>query len=179
MKQQPKCFLSLALFCLPFILLAQQPGLIFRPTQTVLGKSVLDPNNDGYVSSSSTGFISKHDFGTGSELRLIPLPSLEAEPHSDLTTGANGGHTDLTSSDSISLQSSYVGVNEVAGVKYFIVRIRIGGASTATKGYSVLIDTDGAFSVGLLGSNNPGYDKEVALETGNSGRVAVYTHTLG
>lgn len=179
MKQQPRCFLAMALFCLPFILLAQQPGLIFRPTQTVLGKSVLDPNNDGYVSSSSTGFISKHDFGTGSELRLIPLPSLEAEPHSDLTTGANGGHTDLTSSDSISLQSSYVGVKEVAGVKYFIVRIRIGGASTATKGYSVLIDTDGAFSVGLLGSNNPGYDKEVALETGNSGRVAVYTHTLG
>ena len=178
MKQEPKCFLVLFFLSLPFMLVGQQPGLIFRPSQTVLGRSVLDPNEDGFVSASSNGFVSKHDFGTGSELQLIPLPSLEAEPHSDLTTGSNGGHTDLTSSDSISLQSSYIGIKEVAGLKYFIVRIRIGGVSTATKGYSVLIDSDGLFSVGLLGANNPGYDKEVALETGNTGRVAVYTHTL-
>lgn len=178
MKQEPKCFLVLVLLYLPLFIGAQRPGLIYRPSESAFGQRILDPNGDGFVSSTSRGFVSKHDFGNGSELRLIPLPSLEAEPHSDLTTGSNGGHTDLTSSDSIPLQSSYVGISEVAGVKYFLVRIRIGGASTATKGYSVLIDTDGQFSVGLLGSNNPGYDKEVALETGNSGRVAVYTHTL-
>ncbi len=158
---------------------AQTKGIIYKPTTSALGKSVLDPNGDGFISLSTEGFTGTQDWGASSELVLTALPSLEGEPHSDLTTGSNGGHTDLVSNASNTLQSSYVGVKTVGGVDYFIVRMRIGGASTATKGYSILIDTDGAFSAGLLSSVNPGYDKEVVLETGNSGRVAVYNHSAG
>ncbi len=159
--------------------IAQTKGVIYKPASSTLGKSVLDPNGDGFVSSTKDGFTSTQDWGSESELALISLPSLEGEPHSDLTTGSNGGHTDLVSNGANTAQSSYVGIKTVNGVDYFIVRIRIGGASTATKGYSILIDTDGAFSAGLLSAVNPGYDKEIVLETGNSGRVAVYNHTAG
>ncbi len=140
---------------------------------------MLDPNGDGFISISSSGFSGAQDWGSESELVLKALPSLEGEPHSDLTTGSNGGHTDLVSNASNTFQSSYVGIKNVDGIDYLIVRMRIGGASTATKGYSILIDTDGEFSPGLLSSVNPGYDKEIVLETGNSGRVAVYNHSLG
>jgi hypothetical protein len=158
---------------------AQTKGVIYKTASTSLGKSVLDPNGDGFISSDNRGFTGTQDWGTESELQLIALPSLEGEPHSDLTTGSNGGHTDLVANGANSAQSSYVGIKNVNGTDYFVVRIRIGGASTATKGYSILIDTDGAFSAGLLSSMNPGYDKEIVLETGNSGRVAVYNHTAG
>jgi len=157
---------------------AQLPGIIYRPAGNSFGQSVLDPNRDGFVSSTSAGFSGGVDYGVASELRLFPLPVLEAEPHSDLSTGANGGHTDLVSNALDPMQSSYLGIREVEGIKYLIARIRLGGASTATKGYSILIDTDGNFAPGLLGSNNPGFNKEITLETGNSGKVAIYTHTI-
>lgn len=101
------------------------------------------------------------------------MPIMEGEPHSDLTTGSNGGHTDLVS-NADPTQTSSIGVRTVNGIKYLIVRIRIGGASTASKGYSLLIDTDGVF--GTFSGDNPGFEKEVVLETGNNGRVAIYTH---
>lgn len=167
-------FLSVASF-----VSSQTKGVIYKPAASILGKSVLDPNGDGFVSVDNRGFTGTQDWGSESELQLVALPSLEGEPHSDLTTGSNGGHTDLVANASNTSQSSYVGIKNVNGVDYFIIRIRLGGASTATKGYSILIDTDGAFSAGLLTSNNPGYDKEIVLETGNSGKVAVYNHTSG
>lgn len=174
-----RTFILILTICKAFLTSAQTKGIIYKPTTSEFGKSVLDPNNDGFVSVSTSGFTTTQDWGAESELNLIALPSLEGEPHSDLTTGSNGGHTDLVANASNTSQSSYVGVKQVNGVDYFIVRMRIGGASTATKGYAVLIDTDGAFSAGLLSTINPGYDKEVVLETGNSGRVAIYNHTIG
>ncbi|MCF8409444.1 MAG: T9SS type A sorting domain-containing protein [Crocinitomicaceae bacterium] len=178
MKHFKSFFLALLIVTTTNII-AQTKGIIYKPSTSVLGKSVLDPNGDGFVSTTNQGFASGQDWGTESEIKLITFPSLEGEPHSDLTTGSNGGHTDLVANALNTNQSSYVGVKNVGGIDYFIVRIRIGGASTATKGYSILIDTDGAFSAGLLSANNPGYDKEIVLETGNSGRVAIYNHTSG
>lgn len=178
MKQIKSLFLALLIVATTNVI-AQTKGIIYKPTTSVLGKSVLDPNGDGFISITNQGFTTAQDWGTESEIKLIALPSLEGEPHSDLTTGANGGHTDLVANALNTSQSSYVGVRNVGGIDYFIIRIRIGGASTATKGYSILIDTDGAFSAGLLSANNPGYDKEIVLETGNSGRVAIYNHTSG
>ena len=174
-----RLFILINIFGTTTFINAQTKGLIYKPSTSVIGKSVLDPNFDGFISLTSEGFITTQDWGEASELNLIALPSLEGEPNSDLTTGSNGGHTDLVSNETNTIQSSYVGVKQVNGIDYLIVRIRIGGSSTATKGYSLLIDTDGAFSAGLLSAVNPGDDKEVVLETGNSGRIAVYNHTSG
>ena len=150
-----------------------QAGLIYKPAGNALGKSVLDPNADGYVSSTSAGYSSTNDGPSFSEHAWIPLPTMENEPHSDLVTGANGGHTDIVNNGTG--QSVYVLVKTIGGIDYLMVRFRIGKASTASKGYSLLIDTDGAF--GTVVGSNPGFEKEVVLETGT--RVGVYTHTGG
>jgi len=150
-----------------------QAGLIYKPAGNALGKSVLDPNADGYVSSTSAGYSSTNDGPSFSEHAWIPLPTMENEPHSDLVTGANGGHTDIVNNGTG--QSVYVLVKTIGGIDYLMVRFRIGKASTASKGYSLLIDTDTAF--GTVVGSNPGFEKEVVLETGT--RVGVYTHTGG
>lgn len=150
-----------------------QAGLIYKPAGNALGKSVLDPNGDGWVSTTSAGYSSTNDGPSDSEWPWIPLPTMENEPHSDLVTGANGGHTDIVNNGTG--QSVYVLVRTVGGIDYLMVRFRIGKASTASKGYSLLIDTDGAF--GTVVGSNPGFEKEVVLETGT--RVGVYTHTGG
>jgi hypothetical protein len=157
---------------------SQTKGLIYKPSSTAFGRSILDPNGDGFVSLTTAGF-SGTDYGANSELRMIPLPILQGEPHSDLTTGSNGGHTDIVSalvSGNPSRESSYILYKTVAGVPYVIIRMRIGKASTSPKGYSFLLNTDGNFNTGSSGTN-PGYDKEIVLQTGNPAEVVVYSHT--
>jgi hypothetical protein len=154
---------------------SQTPGLIYKPAGSALGRSVLDPNGDGFVSLTTAGF-SGTDYGSISELNMVSLPIVGVEPTGDLTTGASGGHTDIVNDGSSSNQSCYILYKQVSGVYYLIIRFRIGSASTSSKGYSFLLDTDGVFG-SLLTSGNPGFDKEVVLETGNSGRIAVYDHS--
>ncbi|MDP3470501.1 MAG: MBG domain-containing protein, partial [Algoriphagus sp.] len=147
---------------------AQSPGLIYKPSSTSTGKAVLDPNLDGWSSPTSSGFIGT-DYGSGSELKMIAVPQLMEEPYGDPVTGGTGGHTDVVSVDGGN--SVFVLKREFNGVDYFIIRFRIGKASTARKGYSLLIDTNNTFSG--TGSN-PGFEKEIILETGVG--VKIYTH---
>lgn len=156
---------------------AQTPGLIYQRVQGELGQKVLDPNNDGFISLTSSGF-SGTDYGVNSELRMIPLPVIQGEPHSDLTTGAGGGHTDIVSAlvgGVASRESAYILYRTVDGIPYVVIRMRIGKASTSPKGYSFLLNTDGSFITGSTGTN-PGYDREIVLQTGNGAIVAVYIH---
>ncbi len=150
---------------------AQTPGLIYKPSSTSFGKSVLDPNSDGYVSINTTGF-STIDYGTESELPMISIPLLIGEPSGDLSTGGSGGHTEIVGFNGGN--SVFVLKKNVGGTDYLIVRFRIGKASTASKGYSLLIDTDNSF--GNTSSSNPGFEKEIILETNNA--VKIYTHNV-
>ncbi|WP_347158156.1 beta strand repeat-containing protein [Pontibacter chitinilyticus] len=149
---------------------AQTPGFIYKAA-TGGGEKVLDPNGDGYVSTSKTGFTSTNDIGASvSEIPYRPLPVLETEPLGDLNTGNTGGHTDLAPPSPI--QTYFDGTN-------VMFRLRLGGSSTASKGYSVLIDTDGKFGDLVAGGNptttpNPGFEFEVILESNFD--VAVYDH---
>jgi hypothetical protein len=164
-------FFNFCLFMLGFSpAFTQSPGLIYKPSSTTFGKSILDPNGDGFSSPTAAGFIGT-DYGEGSELRMVPLPVVSGEPFGDLTTGASGGSTDIVSVSNNN-QSCYIMYREVSGVSYLIFRFRLGGASTAAKGYSFLIDTDGQFA-GT--GNNPGFEKEVVLNTGSAGAVVVNT----
>ena len=100
---------------------AQTAGLIYKPAGNALGKSVLDPNNDGFASPSISGF-SGTDYGTGSELQMIALPVIVDEPLGDLTTGSAGGHTDIVTNSSGSRQSCYVLVKNVGGIDYDVLQ---------------------------------------------------------
>lgn len=153
---------------------SQTKGLIYKPAGDALGKSVLDPNGDGYTSLTTAGF-SGTDYGSVSELNMVPLPIIGAEPTGDLTTGGSGGATDIVSVGENSNQSCYILYKTVGGIDYLIIRFRLGGASTAAKGYSLLMDTDGTFGSQYTDPKNPGYEREIVLNTGSSNAIVVNT----
>lgn len=153
---------------------SQTKGLIYKPAGDALGKSVLDPNGDGYTSLTTSGF-SGTDYGSASELNMVPLPIIGVEPTGDLTTGGSGGATDIVSVGENSNQSCYILYKTVGGINYLIIRFRLGGASTAAKGYSLLMDTDGTFGSQYTDPKNPGYEREIVLNTGSSNAIVVNT----
>ena len=73
---------------------AQTSGLIIDPTG--VGASPLDPNNDGYISLSPTGFVANDQ--TESEIIYTPFVFVANEPVSDLGPGPNCGFTDFVDS---------------------------------------------------------------------------------
>ncbi|HZF64022.1 MAG TPA: hypothetical protein VEZ55_06055, partial [Chitinophagaceae bacterium] len=154
---------------------AQSPGLIVRPAMggTI---TVLNPNGNAYSSADVTGFTT--DDIAQSEIAYKIVPPAITEPTGDLATGPSGGFTDIVKT--VDNSGFYVysdGVN-------ILFRLRIGGIISGSKGYSVLIDTDG--KMGNSGPNadpnyiaptntsngNPGFEYEVVLQT--NFQVAVY-----
>lgn len=112
-------FFAILLLSYGFELKAQTPGLIFKPASTALGRAVLDPNGDGYTSVSSSGF-SGTDYGSASELQMVSVPLMLAEPTADLSTGASGGHTEIVSLNGSN--SVMVLKKTVSGIPIFIDR---------------------------------------------------------
>ncbi len=156
---------------------AQSPGFIVRPAAGP-GSSVLNPNADAWTSSTTAGF-STSDI-TQSEIAYKIIRPIMAEPTGDLATGPSGGYSDIVKTlDNSGCYIFYDGTN-------LLFRIRIGGIVSGAKAYNVLFDTD--MRLGATGSSpdpnyvpstnsgngNAGFEWEVALETGSSGRVAVY-----
>lgn len=122
----------------------------------------MDPNGDGYTSATSNGFVFNDQFE--SEIPYTPLVVPSVEPTSDLGRGPDCGFTDIV--DSGDPVFSYFDAND-----NLLFRFRLGKASSNSKGYSILIDTDQKF--GFSGSNadpnavsgNPGFEIEIALRT--------------
>ncbi|MEQ9383817.1 MAG: Ig-like domain-containing protein [Imperialibacter sp.] len=142
----------------------QTKGLIYKPASGG-GAAVLDPNGDGYTSSSASGFVSNDE--TESEISYVALPSVGAsEPDSDLGPGPSCGFTDLVKSDDNNTIYTYLDAGN-----NLMFRFRLGGTASNSKGYSILIDTDQKF--GATGPNadpnyvvgNPGFEIEVVLRT--------------
>ncbi|HLG03626.1 MAG TPA: hypothetical protein VI731_08530, partial [Bacteroidia bacterium] len=160
-----KRFTLFGVFCLLNLCssIGQTPGLIFEPA-TGGGAAILDPNGDGFVSGTTSGFIS--DDKAESEIQYAPMSFLFLEPHSDLGPGPNCGFTDyVDSGDEDPTMIYYDGTN-------VLIRMRLGNALPNSKGYSILIDTDQLF--GISGYNadpnatldNPGFEVEINLQTG-------------
>ncbi|WP_035633638.1 beta strand repeat-containing protein, partial [Flavobacterium gilvum] len=144
----------------------QTRGLIFDPIPGG-GKNILDPNGDGYVSFSPSGFVSNDE--TESEIPYASLVFPADEGSSDLGSGPNCGFTDFV--------QQTVGVQDAAQnylvpvTNEWLFRMRLGKTSSNSKSYSILIDTDGKF--GQTGPNadpdwcvgNPGFEIEIVLAT--------------
>lgn len=171
-----KAAISFLLFFF-FILMvsAQSPGLIVRPAGGPYS-IILDPNQNGYTSSTTSGF-STNDISQ-SEIAYKVVPPAVTEPTGDLATGPSGGFTDIVKTvDNSGFYIYSDGTN-----LYF--RLRIGGIISGSKGYSVLIDSDNRmgnsgpyadpnFVAATNTSNgNPGFEYEVVLQT--NFRVEVY-----
>lgn len=177
MKTAIRIVLLLTLTLLATEGISQNLGQIFKPATGTRsnGQLVLDPNGDGFVSKAScgtTGFSGAcADDLTHSEIPFFALPTPITEPLSDLKTGGGGGHTDIVAGvdDSGSMMWS--------DSQFLYFRIRIKTASTASKGYTFLINTN-TTAFGTVTSGNPGFQYEVVLQTGGgSAGVNVYNYT--
>ncbi|NDK56299.1 T9SS type A sorting domain-containing protein [Pontibacter fetidus] len=171
-------FCSLLLFCFFYLSpqsKAQTPGLIYK-IATNGGNKVLDPDGNGYVSKTALGFqlVGGNRLDEGpeySEIPYRPFPVFMDEPLADLKTGGSYGHTDFA--PKVYANGQLVGspMASYYDGKNFLFRIRLAGQSTASKGYSILIDTNTT----LTGTGtNPGFEFEVLLATNFDVRIYDY-----
>ena len=156
---------------------AQIPGYINRQATIAAGRTVLDPNNDGYTSMTNAGF-STNDV-TQSEIAYKGIKAYSIEPYSDLRRGPNHSFSDFVPDSSGNGVYHYFSV-----AQNILFRMRMGSVMPGSKGYSILMDTDSKF--GASGANadpnylpsttgtngNPGFEIEVVLET--NFRIAIY-----
>lgn len=171
-------FYIVILLILPWsTVFSQGSGTIIRQATSVAGRSVLDPNSDGFTSATSSGF-GTNDV-TNSEISFKGIKAYAIEPFGDLRRGPNHGYSDFVpDSAGNGVYHSFSAANNV------LFRMRMGGIMAGSKGYSIMMDTDGKF--GATGANadpnylpsttgvngNPGFEIEVVLET--NFRIAVY-----
>lgn len=177
MKSLYTFLLAIALFTINFQSTAQLPGFINRPATSGAGRLILDPNGDGYTSATNAGF--GNDDVANSELQYYGIRAYSIEPFGDLRRGPNHGFTDFVP------DASGNGVyHRFSAAQNMMFRMRLGGIVPGSKGYSILMDTDGKF--GATGPNadpnfqatttgtngNPGFEIEIVLET--NFRIAIY-----
>src|SRR5687767_6667592 len=72
---------------------SQLPGFINRQATSVAGRTVLDPNSDGYTSLTTAGF-GNNDV-TQSEISFQGIKAYSIEPYSDLRRGPNHSYSDF------------------------------------------------------------------------------------
>ncbi len=154
----------------------QSTGKIIRQATAVAGRTVLDPNSDTYTSATSAGY-NGNDVAN-SEITFRAVPSFNAEPFGDLRRGPSHLYTDFVpDANNVGYYSYFTGTN-------LLFRFRMGSVVPGSKGYSVLLDTDGKFGssganadpnfqAATTGTNgNPGFEIEIVMET--NFRIAIY-----
>lgn len=172
--------LSLLLLCFFFYqnsFSQLKPGYINRSATVLAGRQVLDPDLNGYTSQTTSGFGAPSDVAT-SEIPYKTVQSYSLEPFGDLRRGPDHNYSDFVpDGGNDGFYAFFDGSN-------LLFRFRLGSIMPGSKGYSILLDTDGKF--GASGPNadpnyqpattgvngNPGFEIEIVLET--NFRIAVY-----
>src|SRR5689334_25190267 len=110
-----------------------QRGRIIRPAST----NILDPNADGFVSKTSSGFSTDGDYLDEFELPMFGIPKLEGDVAGD-NIGKVCGITDLI--------PDHKGFSVYAvrdGSDNLIFRFRVGDDNPSVEAWTILLDTDG------------------------------------
>jgi len=167
-----------SLFTLVFVLVttiafAQTPGEIYDDAANST-TNPMDPDGDGFVGVSGAYTAAMED----NELTFSAIPQVtEPEPDGDIRTGSACGASDVVDNSTLGGDASYVYFDDVAQI--MVYRIRLAQDAAGAFGYSVLVDTDGAF--GFTGSSpdnnavtgNPGFEFEIRYVTGASNLLYV------
>ncbi len=164
-------------FCLflSFNSYSQLPKGIIADPATGSGRVVLDPNLDGWITTTGAAFISQDS--SESEI-LYKKMVIISEPNSDLGAGPNCGYTDFVYSTTPGMTMAggyYLDANN-----NWLIRLRLSRFLPNSKSYSLMIDTD--LKMGSSGVNkdpgyvngNPGFEIEVLVSTANPGGVFIY-----
>lgn len=143
-----------------------QRGKIIRTAST----TILDPNADGYVSKTSSGFSSDGQYLDEFELLMFGIPKLEGDVAGD-NIGNVCGITDLIPDHN---GFSVYAVRD--GNDNLIFRFRVGDDNPSVEAWTILLDTDG--SIGESDPNatagNPGFEIDITLIKRNNSGVLVY-----
>ena len=144
------------------ILNAQTTGMILEPA-TGGSAAILDPNSDGYVSTTTAGFFGNDKIN--SEIAYKTLIPAGQEPSSDVRNGPNCGFSDFVESVSGGIDPVF----HYSDGTHWLFRFRMADIRPNAKSYSILIDTDGLFGPAdtdtYVAGSNPGFEIEIVLAT--------------
>ena len=154
---------------------AQLPKGIIADPATGSGRVVLDPNLDGWITTTGAAFINQDSSESEIPYKKMVIIS---EPNSDLGAGPNCGYTDFVYSTTYGM--TMAGGYYVDDNNNWLIRLRLSRFLPNSKSYSLMIDTD--LKMGSSGINkdpgyvngNPGFEIEVLLSTANPGGLYIY-----
>lgn len=164
------------------------PGQIYQASSDpdLIGFSPMDPNGDGWITSSGGTFTSplteeSSEFENQADWQVIW--HLNGEPTNDLATGGACGSSEIVDNPNTSKHAAYYRLvdpdaDPTNRNENLIIRMRIAQHTSGAFGYSILIDTDAKF--GFTGddadpnavSGNPGFELEILYASGG-GNVGV------
>ncbi len=146
-----------------------QRGII---TKAAVGNTVMDPNQDGYVSQTAAGFSNDGYYVDEFEIPMFGIPIVgDGDVLNDNQAGPNCGTTDLTVDNQ---GFSVYGVLDNNG--NLIFRFRIGDSNPSVEAYTILIDSDGKIGPDDPNAtpNNPGFEIDITLIKNASKGVYIY-----
>jgi gliding motility-associated-like protein len=153
-------FLILLLLFSGWLSAFAQRGQIIKPAST----TVMDPNQDGYVSLDATGFTGTGFTGYYSdefELSMFGIPIVgSGEALGDNQAGVSCGIADIIV-DSL----GYGAYAVLDGANNLTFRFRLGDHNPSVESYSILIDVDGKLGADDPNSTpeNPGFEIDITL----------------
>jgi hypothetical protein len=162
------------------------PGLIFDSASQAgpAGEGVLDPNGDGWISSTATTFSTYPTISDESEQfeesGWVQIFHVGTEPINDLDTGGSCGATEVVDNNQTGQHAGYYRLVDTDADpsnrnEYLQFRLRMAKEASGAFGYSILLDTDQSF--GTTGSSpdpnatsgNPGFEIEILYGSGGGG----------
>lgn len=162
----------------------QVRGSILDPASPALNP--LDPNGDGYITSSGAAFTGPLD-QTEFELPFLPFQQFEQEPAADNQYAPGCEFYELITDTNANVYPGYYYFQDPDGIadngdELIFFRFRVSRFSNGATAFSILVDTD--YRLGFTGAEadanavrgNPGFEKEVTLlnHTGSDGGVWVW-----
>ena len=159
------------------------PGLIFESASEagLTGEGVLDPNGDGWISSTAATFSTYPTIEDESEQfeesGWVQIFHVGIEPINDLDTGGSCGATEVVDNNQTGQHAGYYRLVDTDADpsnrnEYLQFRLRMAQEASGAFGYSILLDTDQSF--GSTGSSpdanatsgNPGFEIEILYGSG-------------
>jgi len=157
-----KLLTLVALIFATCVVVAQSPvsrGTIITPANTAVNP--LDPNGDGAVYKTSSGFSNDGDYADEFEFKMFGIPKLGGEVAGDNQTEASCGVTDLIPDTH---GYSVYAVRDAGN--NLIFRFRLGNNADREASWHILLDIDGLLGQGKdpdANYDNPGFEVDITL----------------
>lgn len=145
-----------------------QRGKIIKPATT----SVMDPNNDGYVSVTDQGFSNDGYNVDEFEIKMFGIPKVgSGDTLADNQAGPKCGITDITVDN-----KGYGVYGVIDNSDNLIFRFRLGTNNPSVEAYTILVDTDGRMGTDDPNStpDNPGFEIDITLIKNSTKGVFIY-----